>query len=740
MRASTRGRGVPSAPATGSGSTSSAAPAPANNTPTWADAVAATKPNGGATSSWDDDADALDTTAQPTLNDAPNFVADAPEADNSENKEQSKITSALQKVLPAKLAPKGSKMSWAQIARPAEPPKQTTPSSTETNDAKVAPGKESKQAPALSQSASPPQAKEAETKQPESTAPQAISTDEASHAGAEDVQPSAGNMAAVESTPSIAQDTEQSAVATARPGVGRSSQSQRQLQRSRQEAPVVMRGGNAQLDNLGMRFGSLNFQGGDQADNAPAAETEIAPAADANAAPVDPSQDASRFAPPEALQAAPARQDAFAQASTQAYPGKEGFAAQPAGFQQGLQQHQQAHQAAVAQAQASHHQQHADHGNQYHLSPGYGTQSQQPQAQSQPQSQPQTQPQQTSQYGDYAAMYGGLDGQRLSSYYGGYDQHTGLASRAGEEKAQVPQQSQNPAIQQQPSAPVSTDTTSTQSQLPLGTAGAGQQAAPQHHQQQQQQQQQFPNVMPYYYPHYYLPNQFQHYGQPTAGYGQYALYGGQPQHPSKPTTPGNLQSPYGQSAPHGSEVSSTPYGSTVSGHGTYGQSPASSALGSSAYSDYGRAGNVPNLGSANNDYSKLYGNSASSNANASSIPGLGGFLGQPSVGQSNGNAAGSQTKTQANTGLDSAYRQYEASKLTGTQGSAQQQRQSSVVGGNTAGAGNTSQQGMTPQQSPAQAQPQTQPQQYYQQQYNAYAGQGATGSYGNYPYRQYWGQ
>ena len=54
-------------------------------------------------------------------------------------------------------------------------------------------------------------------------------------------------------------------------------------------------------------------------------------------------------------------------------------------------------------------------------------------------------------------------------------------------------------------------------------------------------QQPFPGMMPYYYP-YYMPSQFQQYS-PAAGFGQYPLYGGQPQPPAKPEA-GGLPSPY----------------------------------------------------------------------------------------------------------------------------------------------------------------------------------------------------
>lgn len=69
-------------------------------------------------------------------------------------------------------------------------------------------------------------------------------------------------------------------------------------------------------------------------------------------------------------------------------------------------------------------------------------------------------------------------------------------------------------------------------------------------------QQPFPNVMPYYYP-YYMPNQFQHFS-PAAGFGQYPLYGGQPQQqqqqqPSKPDAAAGLQA-------YAHDTASTPYG------------------------------------------------------------------------------------------------------------------------------------------------------------------------------------
>lgn len=48
----------------------------------------------------------------------------------------------------------------------------------------------------------------------------------------------------------------------AKPAQGRSMFSQRAIQRSRQDAPVVMPGGGSQLDKLGVQFGSLNFLGG----------------------------------------------------------------------------------------------------------------------------------------------------------------------------------------------------------------------------------------------------------------------------------------------------------------------------------------------------------------------------------------------------------------------------------------------------------------------------------------------
>jgi len=244
--------------------------------------------------------------------------------------------------------------------------------------------------------------------------------------------------------------------------------------------------------------------------------------------------------------------------------------------------------------------------------------------------------------------------------------------------------------------------------------------------------------MPYYYPHYYMPNQFQHYAQPAAGYGQYPVYGqpaGQPQHTPKPGTPGNVASPYSQ----GPQSDANAYGA----QNHYGQAPSSAGL--SSY-DQGFGRGMPGLGGMS-DYSKIYGG-------AGAIPGLGGFLGSgaggapPSQTAASGNATsgnngtphmGSQQKAGASAGsaLDS-YRQFDANA---SKGSGQSGSTSSQVGRSQAQSQGVPQQHQQGQQQQQQAQQQQQQQQQYYQQYGAYGHQASSNAYSNYPYaRQYWGQ
>ena len=724
------------------------------------------------------------------------------------------MSSALAKILPSKLIPKGSKMSWAQVARPVEPakpaaslPQRATPTGAPAPPTNAPTGPAAGRGPKLDKGGAtaapksgPPLQEEAGYVAPTpDTSVAAALAEEApvqSAVAAEAVRSPANATHAATLPPGLdtsatpapeASSGTAPAGPTAKPSMGRTAPSQRAVQRARQEAAVVMAGNNSQYDNLGVRFGSLNFLGGE--DNDTQNEEPVAtPATTSMAAPLAseamPAHSAAKSEAEESYgnryaqhassgaaatpthvqqqtQTTPSHQDAFAQASTSPYSGEkqEAFNAHQYGYQQGLSQHQQAHQAAVAQTQQSHQQLHhqpaasqpeqASHqayqtGAGAAVSGGFGGQTNQQQQQL------------SSQYGDY---YGGLDSQRLSSFYGNYEQQSGPNVRANEDRSA----GQAATQQQQATGPSASE--AQQHQHHPSSGAAAQQATPQ--QQQHQQQQQFPNVMPYYYPHYYLPNQFQHYGQPGAGYGQYALYGQQPQHPSKPATPASLQSPYSQNGPADLVGGSGAYGNSSTGAGQYGQSPAAGASSglSGAASGYGdntfARQAVPNLSNTNasvNDYSKLYGNTTTpGSTHSSSIPGLGGFLGQTPSGPSNGNAGTPQVKngSSPSSALESAYRQYDNGKTNAGQAQGQgqaqpQQTQQQQANQQQPGQQQQGAQQVQPQhpqqqrqhQTPNATTPQQQQQQQYYQQYNAYAGQqpsAATGSYGNYPYRQYWG-
>ncbi|WFD21696.1 RNAPII degradation factor [Malassezia equina] len=223
------------------------------------------------------------------------------------------------------------------------------------------------------------------------------------------------------------------------------------------------------------------------------------------------------------------------------------------------------------------------------------------------------------------------------------------------------------------------------------------------------QQQPFPNVMPYYYP-YYMPNQFQHFS-PAAGFGQYPLYGGQPQQPPKqPEAAGGLQAYAHDSA------AATPY-STHTPPQAYQPTPGG------AMPTYESQGFAQRLGAgaggaAGASDFKL----AGSDANGA-LPSLG-FLGAgapPGVPAVQGRGSASATPN-VSSPLD--YRSLEASK-----GAASRPAAASTTGAVPPPSGVPTPQG---QQAPmAQQHPA-----YYQQ----YAGFNQANAYDGYAYRQpYWG-
>ncbi|WFD01996.1 RNAPII degradation factor [Malassezia obtusa] len=283
-----------------------------------------------------------------------------------------------------------------------------------------------------------------------------------------------------------------------------------------------------------------------------------------------------------------------------------------------------------------------------------------------------------------------LDTQRNQLYYG----HTNpVSSLRGEERS-------TPAGGAVPPPPPSLPT-------PAEAPQAQQPAVP-----GLQQQQPFPNVMPYYYP-YYMPSQFQHYASPAGGFGQYQMYGGQPQHPSKPDatpTAPSLASPY---LHHGGPADAAAvYGAQTppphfQPHGAT----------SGAYDTQGFGQRVPGLGQGS-DF-KLQGNS---DADAGGLQGLTNFLtaGQTPQGSIPPQGRGGAPNAAANSSpLD--YRSFDG--------------KSPAAGANRAAAGQPS--GQPAQQPPAQQHPA-----YYQQYAGNFGHQGTAYngySYGRQQQPPYWG-
>lgn len=547
------------------------------------------------------------------------------------------------------------------------------------------------------------------------------------------------------------------AAAPSKPAV-RPAASQRALARFKQDRAVVVAGRDG-LDNLGVQFGGLSFLGGDDNDvPEPAAAATSAPAASSIkqiATPQGPTptstssceqhiqasvhqhEQQSRYAEatqqtqePSGLSHQQAAQDPQSQQSSYGGFRSDAFGQGYGGFVQTQQQTSQQHQQTQSPPEQS----------------PYGAINNNAASQTQ---QTQTPIQANQGLQDYS-VYGGLDTNRLASFYGSYDQ-SGFGSR-GEEQQRASQQSQQSAQQ---GAAVSAQDQQASQQPHQHHHHLLHQQQP-HHQQSappagahQQHQQPYPaaaaaTAMPYYYPHYYMPGQFQHYGQPGA-YGQYALYSGHGQ-PQKPGTPASLASPYGnQAAP---DINA--YGS----QGGYGQNPAAAGGLGGSYSaglqdSFGGHRLQQGVPAAQSDYAKIYG--AASGGAASSIPGLGGFLGAapPSQGQGSlpSNAVQStpqESHLQAHSsssqksgaamgpaGLqDPKYSRYDAGKQQNGAGP-----DGSVARGPQA---QQSQQQIQQQQGGPAQQHHAAP---YYQQYSGY-NQPTNSNYGAYPYaaRGYWGQ
>lgn len=407
---------------------------------------------------------------------------------------------------PTETKPRTTTMSWAQIARPQEPPKPSPEHEAAAPVETPAPQHDTDTAPAVA----PPTTETIPVTQTSASAP------------AETPLP-----AAVSTRPARAQ-------------------------RPRQDAAVVMPDG-ASLDQLDVKFGTLTFMANDGSE---AAEPSLGSTGSAAGLNVDTKQDPT-----------PVHEfDGFK---------SSGFGVNGAYGLAGTRPVNQDASATPAAEEAS--------GT---LSYGSGTPGQ-----------------------AYASSIYGFDSNQRSSH----PYATGLRATTDERASQ-------PAAPTGPAGPVAGGYDV--GVMPYMQQPQGPPQLPQHQTQTQQQSQQqpqaqqpFPNVMPYYYP-YYMPNQFQHFS-PAAGFGQYPLYGAQPQPPSKLDVPAPSLAAYTQHDPMG-----TPY-STHTPPQPYQAAPSVSMP---TYESQGFSQRLGGSGSAsaNADF-KLQGGSATSDANHS-LPGLS-FLG-----------------------------------------------------------------------------------------------------------------
>lgn len=431
-------------------------------------------------------------------------VASAPSAQSNALPVTTTPAAFSTKPKPTETKPRTTTMSWAQIARPAEPPK--PPLEHETAPVETPAPKNDTEAPAVA-------------------------------------PPTTETIPVTQSSTSAPAETALPAAVSTRPA---------RAQRPRQDAAVVMPDG-ASLDQLDVKFGTLTFMANDGGE---AAEPSLGSTGTATGLNVDTKQET-----------APVHEfDGFK---------SSGFGVNGAYGLAGTRPVNQESSATPAAEEAS-----------GPLSYGSGTPGQ-----------------------AYASSIYGFDSNQRSSH----PYATGLRATTDERASQ-------PAAPTGPGGPVAGGYDA--GVMPYMQQPQGPPQLPQHQTQTQQQSQQqpqaqqpFPNVMPYYYP-YYMPNQFQHFS-PAAGFGQYPLYGAQPQPPSKLDVPAPSLAAYTQHDPMG-----TPY-STHTPPQPYQAAPSVSMP---TYESQGFSQRLGGSGSAsaNADF-KLQGGTATSDANHS-LPGLS-FLG-----------------------------------------------------------------------------------------------------------------
>ncbi|KAG0207943.1 RNAPII degradation factor [Mortierella sp. GBA30] len=404
-----------------------------------------------------------------------------------------------------------------------------------------------------------------------------------------------------------------------------------QPRRLNQDAPVVMPGGSASLQSVGVKFGSFSLN-----DDAETPEPEPETAQPTQPAQEQSAQQPSAPAQPTTPSQQPQQQQPAYGRQTNVPAGASGFQGASPAAATGL---SPASNASYLKQDPA-----ANYLGQHHHHPGMGHDAMgSPYGSYMPN--PATQlgsfgmPPMASLPNDYAALYGN-DLQRAMYYDPAtYGQIPVTAANN--------YQSRDSKYNQDSSATASTS----------GAASTGSTQAQQTLQQQQQQQQVYPNMaggLPYY-PYYYMPNQFPNayqqsgYGQPFVNKNMYPMYQHQQQQQQSSKPGAANSSPYGN------------YSSTAGqGHHQYSQT---------GYEDMSGAG-IHGMGTLNNDPYAKYGN-----------PGMQNFLGnqqQPAASGSNASntkgSTGSSTYSASDKNASAGSQSGNNSQMTGGASSLQGQQ------------------------------------------------------------------
>ncbi|KAG0197172.1 hypothetical protein BGX28_009316 [Mortierella sp. GBA30] len=522
---------------------------------------------------------------------------EAPVATPSATTTTTTTTPSTRKINTATI-PAGSKMSWAKIVKPESAPKPVpvAPPKSIPAPASAPPAqKATKHAEPLSAVAPEPEAVidhvseptpavETEVKAAERETVESVPVSEQRHK-----EPAAAELVP-EPKPEQVQAAASSPAATAATPVGPPGLKQKpvaQPRRLNQEAPVVMPGGSASLQSVGVKFGSFSLN--DDVEHVEP-EARVESSSQQTATSTQPTPQPQPSQPAQPAQATQSSQPAQPSTQQQAAYGRQPSAPTGVATYQGATPTTSGQSPASANASYLKQEPGANYLGQHHHHPGMGHD-----AMGSPYGSYMPAANQLGSFGmppmatlpnDYAALYGS-DIQR-AMYYD--PANYGQMPTTGANTYQTRDSKYNQDTAATASTTGAASTSSTQAQQTL--------------QQQQQQQQAYPNMaggLPYY-PYYYMaPNQFPNayqqsgYGQPFVNKNMYPMYQHQQpqpqQHSSNKPGSSNTNTSYGNFGTAGAgqgghhQYSQSGY-DDMSGAGLHG-------LSNDPYAKYGNAG-VPN--------------------------------------------------------------------------------------------------------------------------------------------------